>query len=60
LVLHVRCLRDICNVLKKYIEEDKMNNFIEDILNVNGTSSSFKIVFREASEYMERKSDTKK
>jgi hypothetical protein len=47
-------------VLKEYIDEDKMEEFIGKILNVRGTNSSFKIVFSEVADYIKMKSDTKK
>jgi len=60
LILHVRCLRELSKVLEKYIEKDKIENFINDVLKVRGTNSSFKIVFKEAMEYIKRSSETKK
>lgn len=60
MTLHFRCLRDLSNVLKEYIDEDKIDSFIERLINVRGTNSSFKLVFKEISEYMEMKSDSKK
>jgi len=55
LVLHVRCLKDLLNVLEKYMDKSKTEEFIKEILKVRGTNSSFKIVFRETMEYIERK-----
>lgn len=60
MVLHIRCLREMYKVLKEYIDEDKMEEFIGKILNVRGTNSSFKIVFSEVADYIKMKSDTKK
>jgi len=55
LILHVRCLRELSKVLEKYIEQDKIEDFINDVLNVRGTNSSFKIVFKEVIEYYKKK-----
>lgn len=60
MILHVRCLRELSKVLEEYIDEDKIEEFIEKLLKVRGTNSSFKIVFKETGEYMDRMSETKK
>jgi len=48
-------LKDLLNVLEKYMDKSKTEEFIKEILKVRGTNSSFKIVFRETMEYIERK-----
>ena len=60
MVLHLRCLREMLEVLEEYIEKDKLEEFMQKILKVRGTISSFKIVFNEVIEYMKRKSDSNK
>ena len=37
------------------MDKSKTEEFIKEILKVRGTNSSFKIVFRETMEYIERK-----
>lgn len=59
MVLHVRCLRELSKVLEEYVKDEKVEEFINKILKVKGTNSSFKIVFKETKEYMERRSETK-
>jgi hypothetical protein len=58
LILHARCLRALIDVLKDYIERDKLNEFLDKLLEVSGTNSSFKIVLKEVKIQLERTSET--
>lgn len=50
-MIHISCLKQLSILLKENIKEDQVDNFIMDILNVKGTNSSFKLVFKELIEY---------
>jgi len=58
MILHVRCLKDLSKVLDEYVG-DKREEFIKTILNVRGTNSSFKLVFKELLDHIDRRSETK-
>ena len=55
-MIHTSCLKQISSLLKENIKEDRVDNFIMGILNVKGTNSSFKLVFKELKEYIKNQS----
>jgi len=54
LILHSRCLKALIEILKEYIEEDKLDEFLTKLLRVSGTNSAFKIVIREVQDTLKR------
>jgi len=53
-MIHVNCLKKLSSVIKKYISEDETEQFIQDLIEVQGTNSSFKLVLNELMKYMKK------
>lgn len=45
-MIQTKCIKAILKVLEKYIDKDKMEMLLTDLINVPGTNSSFKYVFK--------------
>ena len=51
-MIHTNCLKKMCNVLRKYLNNDQIISIIDDLLIIKGTNSSFKLVFKELRDYV--------